>query len=49
MYQLKTKNGNLVFSASAESFEQAVEYFSKIKRLTIDVLLSLFVVVPTTK
>lgn len=46
MYQLLTKTNDLIFTASAESFDHAIELFARFKCLSKDVLLNLFIVKP---
>jgi hypothetical protein len=44
-FHLKSKTSNETFSKfMADSYEQAVEYFSKVKRLTKKDLLNIFLV-----
>jgi hypothetical protein len=44
IYELKTKNGETINKVNAVSIDEATEIFARIKNLTIDSLLELFVI-----
>ena len=44
MYQLKTKSGDLIYTATADNLNQAIELFAKFKNLSKEVFLNLFTV-----
>ena len=48
-YELKSKCGEVINKTNTNSNNEAVEVFAKIKKLTIDSLLEIFVVAEDTK
>lgn len=46
MYQLKTLNGTLIFTTTANNLDHAIELYCNFKQLSKDILLSLFTVTP---
>lgn len=43
-FRLKTNSGETINSFYCQSYEQAVDYFSKVKRLSKKILLRIFIV-----